>query len=170
MDIVKTYWHDGGFYRSDVHPEIPENAVEITEDLWKELLAAQSDGKRIVTGHDGIPVAEEPPKRPLAELKEEAYNTLWNNYKTYQQTYVDAEDLTLAVVCANGGSQKGAAIQMWVMNLWAQYYSVKDAITAAETEDVLSTINLTADAFGQPPYTIRELNEEARRNAPEVKG
>ncbi len=110
------------------------------------------------------------PKRPLAELKEEAYNTLWNNYKTYQQTYVDAEDLTLAVICANGGSQKGAAIQMWVMNLWAQYYSVKDAITAAETEDVLSTINLTADAFGQPPYTIRELNEEARHNAPEVKG
>lgn len=101
------------------------------------------------------------PKRSLSELKEEAYNTLWSNYKTYQQTYVDAEDLTLAVVCASQGSQKGAAVQMWVMNLWAQYYNVKDAVTAAETEEALAAIDLTADSFGEPPYTIRELNEEA---------
>lgn len=101
------------------------------------------------------------PTKPLTELKEEAYQTLWQNYKTYQQTYVDAEDLTLAVVCANGGSQKGAAVQMWVMNLWARYYTVKDAITAAETAEALAAVDLTADAFGAPPYTIRELNEEA---------
>ena len=47
------------------------------------------------------------------------------------------------------------------MQLWAQYYTVKDAVMAAETADALAAINLTADAFGEPPYTIRELNEEA---------
>ncbi len=100
-------------------------------------------------------------EKTLDELKAEASNTLWRNYKTYQQQYVDAEDLTLATTCAANGSEKGSAVQLWVMQLWAQYYTVKDAITAAETADALAAIDLTADAIGEPPYTIRELNEEA---------
>ena len=100
-------------------------------------------------------------EKTLDELKAGASNTLWRNYKTYQQQYVDAEDLTLATTCAANGSEKGSAVQLWVMQLWAQYYTVKDAITAAETADALAAIDLTADAIGEPPYTIRELNEEA---------
>ena len=100
-------------------------------------------------------------EKTLDELKAEASNTLWRNYKTYQQQYVDAEDLTLATTCAANGSEKGSAVQLWVMQLWAQNYTVKDAITAAETADALAAIDLTADAIGEPPYTIRELNEEA---------
>ena len=100
-------------------------------------------------------------EKTLDELKAEASNTLWRNYKTYQQQYVDAEDLTLATTCAANGSEKGSAVQLWVMQLWAQYYTVKDAITAPETADALAAIDLTADAIGEPPYTIRELNEEA---------
>lgn len=93
--------------------------------------------------------------------KTAAYDKLWANYKAFQETYVDAEDLTLAVVCSSRGSAKGAAVQMWVMRLWAQYYTVKDQIAEASTEEELSSIDLTADSFGTPPYTIRELNEEA---------
>lgn len=101
------------------------------------------------------------PRKTLDELKDQAVNKLWQNYKAHQQKYVDAEDLTLATTCAANGSEKGAAVQMWVMTLWAQYYTVRDAITEAETADALAAIDLTADAFGEPPYTIRELNEEA---------
>lgn len=101
------------------------------------------------------------PQKPLEERKEDACQELWSNYKAHQTKYVDAEDLTLAVVCANGGSQKGAAVQAWVMGLWARYYTVKDAVAAAETAEVLAAIDLTAEAVGVPPYTIRELNEEA---------
>ena len=50
---------------------------------------------------------------------------------------------------------------MWVMNLWAQYYTVKDAITAAGSAEALAAVDLTAEAVGVPLYTIRELNEEA---------
>lgn len=101
------------------------------------------------------------PRKTLDELKAQAVNRLWRNYKTYQQKYVDAEDLTLATLCASQGSVKGSAVQLWVMNLWAQYYTVRDAITAAETSDALAAIDLTAESYGEPPYTIRELNEEA---------
>ena len=101
------------------------------------------------------------PRKTLDELKAEAVNRLWRNYKAHQQKYVDAEDLTLATTCAANGSEKGSAVQLWVMNLWAQYYTVKDAISEAETEEALAVIDLTAESYGEPPYTIRELNEEA---------
>ena len=156
---MRYYWKNG-FYVEGIG-EIPEGAVELTEERYRELLEGQSAGKVIVADESGAPMLTEYPKRSLTELKEEACQELWQNYKAWQQKYVDAEDLTLAVVCANGGSQKGAAVQMWVMELWAQYYTVKDAITAAETAEALAAVDLTADAFGAPPYTIRELNEEA---------
>lgn len=109
---------------------------------------------------DGALVFEDDPS-VFESQKTAAYDKLWSNYKTFQETYVDAEDLTLAVVCASKGSAKGAAVQMWVMGLWAQYYVVKDQIAAAQSEEALAAIDLTADSFGAPPYTIRELNEEA---------
>lgn len=101
------------------------------------------------------------PEVTLDELKERAVDQLWRNYKAYQQKYVDAEDLTLATLCASQGSAKGSAVQLWVMNLWAQYYTVRDTITAAGTEEELAAIDLGAEWCGEPPYTIRELNEEA---------
>ena len=101
------------------------------------------------------------PQKSLETLKCETIDALWENYKKFQQKRVDAEDLTLATVCAANGSAKGVAVQAWVMRLWAQYYTVKDAVATAETAEALNAIDLTADSFGEPPYTIRELNEEA---------
>ena len=110
---------------------------------------------------DGWYLAGYAPEPSLDELKARRENELWSNYKKFQQTYVDAEDLTLAVVCASKGSEKGAAVQMWVMGLWEKYYEVKDALAAAQSSEELAAIDITAESFGIPPYTIRELNEEA---------
>jgi hypothetical protein len=101
------------------------------------------------------------PEKTLEERKEEAAERLWNNYKSYQRAQVDPEDLTLAALCASNGSLKGKGVQGWVMMLWEQYYSVRDEINAAATPEALEAINLAADVCGNPPYTIRELNEEA---------
>ena len=171
------YYKNGGFYDEKVHSlglaggDISKkeeywaafiaDAVEVTDEYWEELMNAHAEGKHIEPDENGYPVAVAPPEKTLDELKASAVNKLWRNYKAHQQKYVDAEDLTLATTCAANGSEKGAAVQLWVMQLWAQYYTVKDAITAAETSDALAAIDLTADAFGEPPYTIRELNEEA---------
>lgn len=126
------------------------DAYVLMEDAaWNDLV-----GYKIKVSHGEVIV-------DLDDAKSKACNTLWKNYKSHQTKYVDAEDLTLASLCAAGGSAKGKAVQMWVMGLWTQYYTVKDLITTASTKEVLDTINLTATAYGEPPYTIRELNEEA---------
>ena len=171
------YYKNGGFYDKEIHglalaggdaEQLEEcwaafiaDAVEITDEYWKELMNGQAQGKRIEPDENGYPVAVAPPEKTLDELKAQAVNRLWRNYKAHQQKYVDAEDLTLATLCAAKGSEKGSVVQMWVMSLWAQYYTVRDAISGAETEEALSAIDLTAEWYGEPPYTIRELNEEA---------
>ena len=133
--------------------EVSAPFVEVSESEWNAVA-----GRKVkVSG--GILVCD------LDAAKKEAARRLWENYKSFQTQYVDAEDLTLAVVCANGGSAKGKAVMMWVMNLWAAYYQVKDRIAAAETLSDLDAIELTADAHTPPPYTIRELNEEAANAA-----
>lgn len=129
--------------------EVAAPYVEVAETEWNALV-----GRKVkVSG--GVLVCD------LDAAKEEAIRRLWENYKSFQTRYVDAEDLTLAVVCANGGSAKGKAVMMWVMNLWEAYYQVKDSIAAAETLSELDAVALTADAHTPPPYTIRELNAEA---------
>ena len=166
---MRYYWKDG-FHIDEVHfpfdPETGEYTVpagygEITEEIYHALLDGQAAGKRIVTGADGLPELADPPQPSLDERKTAAVATLWGNYKAHQQKYVDPEDLTLAVVCAAKGSAKGAAVQAWVLALWAAYYQVKDAIEAAADADALAAINLAPDSSNVPPYTIRELNEEA---------
>lgn len=155
------YYFEQAFYDPELG-NVPEGAVEISEERWFELLDAQARGKRIVTGSDGFPIAADPEEPSLDELKAVVIETLWQNYKTYQQKYVDDGDLSLAIVCALKGSSMGNAVQNWVLQLWARYYTVRDAVTAAVTADALGEIDLSADACGEPPYTIRQLNDEAR--------
>ena len=102
------YYFEHAFYAPGISPEIPAGAVEISDEYWSELLSAQSAGKRITAGADGIPIAVEPPQPTLEERKAAAVDQLWTNYKSHQQKYVDPEDLTLATVCAANGSAKGA--------------------------------------------------------------
>lgn len=103
------------------------------------------------------------PTQPIDEKKEIIYNELWSNYKSFQTKYVDAEDLQLATLCATGGSEKGKSVQMWVMNLWATYYEVKDEVSKCTTLDELNSIDITTNGLSTPLYTIRELNDEAQK-------
>ncbi|WP_420867822.1 phage tail assembly chaperone [Achromobacter pulmonis] len=49
-----------GFYSPDIHgSEIPTDAISITPEQHAALLAEQSDGKEIIPGEDGAPVAVE---------------------------------------------------------------------------------------------------------------
>lgn len=47
-----------GFYAEEIHgADMPSDAVEVTHDEWQALLNAQSDGKQIVPGPGGKPIA-----------------------------------------------------------------------------------------------------------------
>ncbi|MFI7864491.1 phage tail protein [Ectopseudomonas khazarica] len=49
----------GGFYDPKAHKDIPEDAVEITDEKYRELLTGQSSGQVIVWA-DGIPQLGQP--------------------------------------------------------------------------------------------------------------
>lgn len=166
---MKYYWNNG-FYIDKIHFDfnreteeytVPEGFLEITEEHYRELLSGQETGKRIITGADGLPELADPPEPTVEELRKQLGDTLWSNYKSYQRTYVDPEDLTLANTCAAGGSEKGAAVQQWVLALWAKYYEVKDLLAAAETLEALRAVDISTAELTPPLCTIRELNEEA---------
>jgi len=49
---------NNGFYSVDIHNEIPTDAIEITEELYSELMEKQSIGYLIVCNEGGIPEAK----------------------------------------------------------------------------------------------------------------
>jgi hypothetical protein len=56
----------GGFYTREIHGgNIPEDAVEITDDDHAALMAEQSSGKIIQADKNGKPIAADPP--PLTQ-------------------------------------------------------------------------------------------------------
>ena len=54
----------GGFYTPEIHGEnMPSDAVEITEQEWKDLLNGQSQGK-VIKAVDGKPALVDAPPPP----------------------------------------------------------------------------------------------------------
>lgn len=59
----------GGFYDVDIHGNnIPQDAVEITNEEHTALLEGQSQGKVIVADKDGYPVLQDPPPPSLDQV------------------------------------------------------------------------------------------------------
>lgn len=58
-----------GFYDTGVHDQIPSDAILISEDQHKELMEAQSQGKRIVPDKKGFPVAMDPLPPSAADVR-----------------------------------------------------------------------------------------------------
>lgn len=57
----------GGFYTLEIHGDaIPEDAVEVSDEIHASMMGGQSQGKMIVAGEDGYPMLADPPP-PTAE-------------------------------------------------------------------------------------------------------
>ena len=62
-----------GFYVDDVHEphQIPDDAVEITDEQHQELLQGQSNGKQITADDAGNPILIDAIKTPVKPLTAE---------------------------------------------------------------------------------------------------
>lgn len=60
-----------GFYDSDIHPAVPDDAVKISRDMHHKLLQAQVEGHVIEPGPGGKPRAIAPAKPTIANLREQ---------------------------------------------------------------------------------------------------
>ncbi|HGH4632865.1 TPA: hypothetical protein ACJIWZ_004158 [Enterobacter kobei] len=66
-----------GFYAT--RPEI--DSVEITDELWQEMMTAQAAGRKIIAGADGMPVLADIPVIPNSELLKAALAALSTEYQ-----------------------------------------------------------------------------------------
>lgn len=62
-----------GFYHTDVHShdQMPADALNITDEHYQAMMQAQHDGKQIVAGKDGLPVAITPVIDPQTAIKQQ---------------------------------------------------------------------------------------------------
>lgn len=59
-----------GFYPEHVdYPNLPDDLIDISDEYHAELIAAQTTGKEIVPGVDGVPQAVTPPPMDITEQR-----------------------------------------------------------------------------------------------------
>ena len=61
----------GSFYVDGIHSDMPSDVVPITDEQHQQLINANSLGKVITAGKDGIPEAVDPPALTSEELAAE---------------------------------------------------------------------------------------------------
>ena len=97
----------GGFYRTDIrlYPDLPADAVEITDEYQQTLLAAQASGASIVADNNGVPQAVMPTPPTEAEVLAAWRATAEvSRFQAFAALYADGKlDDAEAAVAAAGG-------------------------------------------------------------------
>lgn len=63
-------FYKNGFYTDDNPQAVPNGAILLSQDYYVELIAGQSEGKRIVDDENGYPVLIDPQPSPFHQLVE----------------------------------------------------------------------------------------------------
>lgn len=90
---------NNAFYDTAINKEIPDDAVDITEQAWADLLNGQAEGKLIACGADLRPCLTEQPLPTADELisqAEDKRSRLRAEADTIIQPLQDANDLGIA--------------------------------------------------------------------------
>ena len=139
---MKYYWNNG-FYIDEIHFDfdeetekyiVPDGFKEITEERYRELLAGQETGKRIVTGADGLPELADPEPTPPdpVHVAEDLLHTMQVRAMALTVPLEDdATALTLSPICpgweANHHYEAGE-----IVNYNGQPYRVVQAVDALD--------------------------------------
>ncbi len=102
------------FYDSEIHKKIPRNAVQITDEQWKEFI--ENQGKRRWDFEKNDVVVYEPPLPSLNELKKQKQKELLLYEKQRLQKILDSYGyISLADVqfYASQNDQEAQAILSW---------------------------------------------------------
>lgn len=126
----------GGFYDPSIHPEIPADAVEITDEEHAALLAGQSAGQVIDWDGGGYPFLADPPL-PTAEQIIAALTASVQSHMDSQARALNYDDIKTAVTYADEPvvqkfQAEGQAMRAWRSLCWVHCYAVIDAVTAGD--------------------------------------
>lgn len=120
---------NNAFYDTAINREIPDDAIDITEKAWTDLLAGQAKGKLIACGTDLRPCLTEQPLPTADELisqAEDKRSRLRAEADTVIQPLQDASDLEIAT--------ENEAMQL---TAWKKY---RVMLMRVDTKDIENTI------------------------------
>ncbi|HAE76470.1 MAG TPA: phage tail protein [Morganella sp. (in: Bacteria)] len=113
-----------GFYLIGFHTDIPADAVDITEDKWRELMSGQEAGKIITADETGHPVLLERPATTHEQYVELA--------EQHKQTLIDAAMSSISVIQLKlQAGRKVTDAETLRLNVTLDYI---DAVTATDTD------------------------------------
>lgn len=97
----------------------------------------------------------------LDQLKQIKLLNLLSGFKTYIGIRFDDASIVAINNASHMNGPKGCAVQEWINSLWYPlYYNITDSIDKATDKETLESINIDPKQHGEPPYTMKEINEE----------
>nr|WP_243646020.1 tail fiber assembly protein [Volucribacter psittacicida] len=139
--MMKVFYKNG-FYLQGIH-SIPESAVEISKEIYDELMKGQSQGKTIIADENGSPILIEPQPSPCHILK----GSEWVIDENKQQAYL----ASLRQQLSNDIDNKAADISTY----WTRFineYQEREAAALAFKQ---------ADYQGEPSVYITSFSSVA---------
>ena len=128
-----------GFYDPEVNTKIPEDAVEISFEVWQSLLEAQSQGKVISSDAKGKPIASDRKPPTKEELLIQFQKAAQKNLDAVAQSW-GYDSLLAATSYANSSNAQyqaeAQALIVWRDNYWPTVYAIEE-----------NTLPTTVEAF-----------------------
>lgn len=100
----------------------------------------------------------------LEQLKHIKTLNLLSGFRSYISMRFDDAAIVAINNAAHMNGPKGCAVQEWINSLWYPlYYTLTDSISTATDKETLESVNIDPKQHGEPPYSMREINEEIER-------
>lgn len=81
----------GGFYDSEIHKTMPEDAIELEDIHYETIIAMQSEGKAIVDNGYGLPMAVD---RYTVDMTQYSDEQLWKQVRYKRDQLLKETDYT----------------------------------------------------------------------------
>ncbi|EIB96887.1 tail fiber assembly protein [Pantoea sp. Sc1] len=123
---------NNAFYDTAINRDIPEDAINITEQAWADLLSGQAEGKLITCGADMLPCLTEQPLPTAEELisqSEDKRSRLRAEADAAIQPLQDASDLGIAT-----DDEAGQLVAWKKYRVMLMRISVEDTVSIAWPE------------------------------------
>jgi len=132
------------FFLAGLHPDMPADAVEISNELHQALMQAQSEGKRIEPGPDGLPVAVDPPP-PSAELNKAVLTHHVQRHLDAEARALGYDSIATAVTYADEPAvaewqEQGIAFREWRSRVWAAAFAALEQQPLPSPQELIALL------------------------------
>lgn len=125
--------------------------------LQSGSFSARSGAKVTQSRVNGPPVE----MAALDQAKAVRIGQLWASADAYERRFFSAGAHAQILESKMAGNKKAVKLRQWIQGLWRDYYYRKDMINGKQSVAEVHNVDITFDARGAPPYSIREILEES---------